>query len=71
MRYLAGDIKPRNICLVGGVWVLIDLDACRNIGEQQQDVKYSEGYMPCEGMAHLLEHGNLDTLVSSELHDIW
>ena len=51
--------------------MLIDLDASRPIGEQHNNVKWSEGYLACEGMKHLLEHGNIDSLVSSQLHDIW
>ena len=34
-------------------------------------VKYSEGYMACECMAHLLLHNNLNELVACVRHDIW
>ena len=34
-------------------------------------VKYSEGYVACECMAHLLRHKNLNELVACVRHDIW
>ena len=41
------DLKPRNIVRVNGKWLLIDLDAACNMGEEI-GLKVSSGYMPKE-----------------------
>ena len=53
-RMVHGDVKPRNVVRIGGVWKLIDLDAAAPIG-RPVGRKYSSAFSPPE-LARLLYH---------------